>query len=328
MRRRLIKAAAAPRRPAEAEDDLHVLTDMDVPLVSLVDRGANRQSKFLMVKIDAEKAVPAADAPAEDKRAAQETRSKKYGIEILSTNSALSYPADAPTTETLYGDPVNIKYPLGGTDNQPDAARVRNALARFKQNAAVYTEDAARGKVYARIVEQALALGIDVSYDPEDPVDALLPADLKDRLTAAQAKRDVAAWCADTVAALDGQLTAIALRDATPAVPPRDPAPPQVQPEPPVDHEEVAALRKQLDDLRAVSDAQATDLERAQAALRKALLAETRRHQGAVGTPAGLRPAAPTSTNVARAAGTTPPTVLTAWQTGQRLKPRKGQENG
>lgn len=160
--------------------------------LSFVTKGANGHSRFLMVKSDGdigqisedlEKAVPAKDADKETKEKAQQARSKKYGIEILSSGSALSYPANAPTTERLYGDPVNLKYPLAyESDTGADAARSRNAIARFKQNYETYTKKTSRARVYERIVRAAMSTGIEVSYDPQDPVDSLLPTDLKTRL--------------------------------------------------------------------------------------------------------------------------------------------------
>jgi len=173
--------------------------------VSVVNRGANGHKKFLMVKADeggdvgtiaeedVEKAVPSKDATREAKEKAQAARSKKYGIEILSKGSALSYPAKAPTTESLYGDPVNLKYPLayeGAT--KPDPARTRNAVARFKQNYTTYSEKSSQARIYERIVRAALRVGIDVSYDPADPVDQLLPSDLKTRLQKDDAEGDQA----------------------------------------------------------------------------------------------------------------------------------------
>lgn len=161
----------------------HELTDMDVQFVSLVPQGANRQTRFLMVKTgQLIKTVPSQDATQEEKLAAREARSKKYGIEILQSGSALTYPSGFPTTETMYGDPCNLKYPWGDDSNNLDLGRLRNALARFKQNYTAYTNKSSRKVVYTRIVEKALAEGIDVSFDPEDEVDALLPQDLKDRL--------------------------------------------------------------------------------------------------------------------------------------------------
>ena len=194
----------------EDENDVHRLTEMDTQYVSLVGAGANRQTSFFVVKsadgtvvpsvegVDATaaKAVPADDATPEDKRAAQDARATHYGIQALDGGEAnLSFPADAPTSEALYGDPVNLKYPLGGADNAVDPARVRNALARFKQASTAYSEAASRTKVYSRIVEAALTAGIDVGFDPEDPIDAALPADLRDRLQA-KSTNDAAAGTA------------------------------------------------------------------------------------------------------------------------------------
>jgi len=174
-----IIAKAAPPAP---EDGVHRLTEMETQFVSLVPKGANRQSSFFVVKADAAKAVPAADAAPEDKRAAQADRASKYGIEATEGGAALSFPADGPTSEALYGDPVNLKYPLATAGNARDADRIRNAVARFKANAGAYQQDKSKGAVYARIVTAALAAGIAVSYDPNDPIDKLLPADLKRRL--------------------------------------------------------------------------------------------------------------------------------------------------
>lgn len=162
---------------------LYRLEDMDIQFVSLVTAGANRQKKFQVLKADdSAKVVPADDASNEDKRAAQEQRSKQYGIEALEANANLSYPSGDPTTESMYGDPVNLKYPFGKENNERDAGRIRNAISRFKQQSDTYTTDKSKGLVYERIVRAALAEGIDVSYDSEDAIDALLPADLKEEL--------------------------------------------------------------------------------------------------------------------------------------------------
>lgn len=159
--------------------------------VSFVTGGANGHRKFLMVKSDGdvgqivedvEKAVPAKDVDSETKKKAQKARSKKYGIEIVE-GSNLSYPANAPTTERLYGDPVGLKYPLAYEDDtKPNSARTRNAIARFKQNYEAYTKKTSRARVYERIVRAAMSAKIEVSYDSNDPVDKLLPVDLKTRL--------------------------------------------------------------------------------------------------------------------------------------------------
>lgn len=170
----------------EKEKKIRRLTEIVATHVSLVDKGANwggvRHHFVLKNADDVEKRVPPADASPEDKRDAQMARSRQYGIEALESGANLSYPAGDPTTESLYGDPANLKYPFGYSDNQKSAERSRNALSRFKGNYKTYQKESSRARVYERIVRAALSLGIDVSYDPSDAVDALLPGDLKGRL--------------------------------------------------------------------------------------------------------------------------------------------------
>jgi len=174
-----------PKKPEEKDDDVTRLTNVRPFYISLVDFGANhggRDHHFALKSTSAiAKRVPAADATDEDKQKALAERAESYGIEARE-DAALSYPAGDPTTETMYADPVNLKYPMGTEENSVDLGRIRNALARFKQNFAEYTKDASRARVYARIVRAALDNGVEVSYDEADPVDALLPADLKAEL--------------------------------------------------------------------------------------------------------------------------------------------------
>ncbi len=127
--------------------------------------------------------VPPSDAPTDRKRKSQKRRSEKYGIEVLEGKGEnLSYPSGDPTTERLYGDPVNLKYPLGRDDNELDVARANNARARFKQAYAVYSKTASRRVIHTRIVEAQLRGGANPSYDPDDALDKLLPKKIKDRL--------------------------------------------------------------------------------------------------------------------------------------------------
>ncbi|MEN6370222.1 MAG: hypothetical protein ABFD77_11090 [Thermotogota bacterium] len=160
------------------------LTDIDPEFVSLVTAGANRQKGFQVVKSDDEaaKAVPDASASAEDKKKAQGDRATKYGIEAREDGN-LSYPSDSPTTEGLYGDPVNLMYPLAGTDNKPDVARIRNALSRFSQNRDEYGENSSKVKILERVVEAALSAGVDVTAPEGDEIYDALPAALRDRIS-------------------------------------------------------------------------------------------------------------------------------------------------
>jgi hypothetical protein len=195
-------ATGDPKKPKKP---VFRLTEIEPAFVSLVTAGANRQTSFQVVKANAcilcgaqeacrcpswsrkgnqvDKAVPGSDAEDDEKRAAQEARAKQYGVEALEAGANLSYPSGSPTVESLYGDPVNLKYPLGRAANQPDVGRIRNALGRFKQAHGAYSSDASKAIVYARIVEAALAQGVDVSYDPEDVIDRLLPQNVVERLT-------------------------------------------------------------------------------------------------------------------------------------------------
>jgi hypothetical protein len=124
------------------------------------------------------RAVPPADASTEEKREAQRARAEKWGIEASEDKGeSLSFPADFPTTEEQYGDPVNLKFP---TDTK---ARAANARVRFKQFASTYEEEKSKAVVHERIVRAELRHGIEPGFDPDDPLDQLLPGDLKDQLS-------------------------------------------------------------------------------------------------------------------------------------------------
>jgi len=124
------------------------------------------------------RAVPDADASNEEKREAQAARAERWGIEALEGKGEnLSFPADGPTEENLYADPVNLKFPVETEE------RAANARVRFKQNAGTYELERSKAIVHERIVRAELRFGIEPSFDPEDPLDALLPADLKDELS-------------------------------------------------------------------------------------------------------------------------------------------------
>lgn len=301
------------------------LEGMDTEFVSLVPKGANRQTKMLVVKaavcpgcgatvkpnedgtcpecgaaIDGvAKAVPAPAATPDEKRTAQEARAKKYGIGALASGANLSYPSGDPTSEALYGDPVNLKYPIAYDDNKPDPARIRNGLARFAQNASAYPE-ADRGKVWERLVRAALAAGITHGYDPKNPLDASLPADLKDKLSkdetskaspaappGAQSEGEAPAAAGDFLAALesalqqiDSDLMVLELnRELTLPPPVAAPAAPppvakcaaEVQPSPaPTPEPSEVALRKALEDKDTELAQLRDELRKAQAAEQKA----------------------------------------------------------
>lgn len=121
--------------------------------------------------------VPEAGASTEDKRAAQQARSRRFGIEALeNSGEALSYPAGYPTDLDNYADPVNLKFPLS-----PDG-RARNARARFKQFAGTYQKPQSRKIVHTRIVDRLLKIGASPSLNEDDPLDAALPSGTKARM--------------------------------------------------------------------------------------------------------------------------------------------------
>ncbi len=96
-------------------------------------------------------------------RAAQQARSKKYGIAVLQEGSNLTMPKSLESlgaTEGDLADPVNYKYPVWLTNsveevtgNPTKLGMVRNALVRFEQFGDAYSGGGA-AKVRARI-EQA-----------------------------------------------------------------------------------------------------------------------------------------------------------------------------
>lgn len=109
----------------------------------------------------------------EQLRSARAARSKQFGIEILEVGSNLSFPKGFPTKLELYGDPVNLKYPLESVE------RARNARVRFKQFAKNYKQTQSKKVIHERIVRAEMKFGVKPSVDPKDPLDALLPASLK-----------------------------------------------------------------------------------------------------------------------------------------------------
>lgn len=123
------------------------------------------------------KAVPEASASNEEKREAQAARARRWGIEALEGKGEnLTFPSGGPTSEEDFADPVNLKYPVHTEEN------AANARVRFKQNADVYEEESSKRVVHERIVRAELEFGIEPGFDPDDPLDALLPGDLKDQL--------------------------------------------------------------------------------------------------------------------------------------------------
>lgn len=122
--------------------------------------------------------LPETGASTEDKRAAQVARAKKFGVEaLIDKGERLSIPSGFPDDLALYGDPVNLKFPM---DSEGRAA---NARVRFKQFADTYTKEKSKRIVHERIVRRELSLGIDAAFDEDDHLDLLLPKELRDQMT-------------------------------------------------------------------------------------------------------------------------------------------------
>lgn len=104
----------------------------------------------------------------------QRQREATFGIPILDTG-ALTPPKGQTPNPDEYADPVNFKYPVN------DAAHAKNARSRFKQHADEYPTDAARKIVHGRIVEAQLKFKVNPAIDASDPLDKLLPAEVRSR---------------------------------------------------------------------------------------------------------------------------------------------------
>jgi hypothetical protein len=154
---------------------IHRLEELMVREVSPVDRGANRK-RFLVIKQAG--LAPRDDMDREQLRELRERRSKEFGIEVLEgAGSNLTFQKGDPTRLDQYADPVNIKYRID------DRAHAANARARFAQNHAVYSSDRSKATILERIIRASLGFGIRPGFDPDNPLDRLLPADLRERLT-------------------------------------------------------------------------------------------------------------------------------------------------
>ncbi len=88
-------------------------------------------------------------------KAAQEARSKKYGIKVRPDGNVTKPGQWAQVPDEQWGDPVNYEYPM------PDLAHCRNALSRWgdTSNQAPYSQPE-RAAIAKRITSRAQALGI------------------------------------------------------------------------------------------------------------------------------------------------------------------------
>jgi hypothetical protein len=144
------------------------------------------------------KQIPRSDVPLDERVRLKNDRARRYpDIEVIDpdeTGSLSAAPRD-PTDEELWGDPVNLLYPLAETgQTAPDRNRANNARARFVQFAnSQYQDRQSKATVYERIVRAQLAAGtMAPSFDPtNNEFDRLLPADLRAELTRRLAKGDM-----------------------------------------------------------------------------------------------------------------------------------------
>lgn len=135
------------------------------------------------------KEIPTADANLDDRDRMREERASRYPeIEVIPTSTgfgALSAGPNDPLDEDLWGDPVNLAYPLAYRgDTTPDKARADNARARFKQFFERYANRSSRAVVHERIVRAQIRAGSLPAFDGGDPNDRLLPSQLAGEMRA------------------------------------------------------------------------------------------------------------------------------------------------
>jgi len=112
-------------------------------------------------------------------RQAQKERAEKYDISPKEDGHITKPSEYEDVPEDQFADPVNYRYPV--TERY-----VKGALTYFNQpenrEAGGYTHKEAV-KIMAKIVNAALSAGIEVSWQPEDPVYRDLPQEVKKKLT-------------------------------------------------------------------------------------------------------------------------------------------------
>ena len=104
---------------------------------------------------------------------AQVDRSQKYGIGIKQGGNVTKPSEFASVPDDEFADPVNFKYPA-------DKDHVQAALGYFNQpgNRVDYSAEE-QAKMMAKIVGAALAAGIQVQWQANDPVYKALPVELQ-----------------------------------------------------------------------------------------------------------------------------------------------------
>jgi hypothetical protein len=112
----------------------------------------------------------------DEKKQAQKGRAEKYGISPKEGGNLTKPEEFKDLSDDQFADPVNYRYPV-------DKDHVQPALTYFNQsdNRKDYGHEE-QVKILAKIVATALGNGIEVSWQPEDPVYKALPEDLKSKL--------------------------------------------------------------------------------------------------------------------------------------------------
>jgi hypothetical protein len=104
-------------------------------------------------------------------------REKKYGYR-RGTNASLTKPKEyEDLPESQFADPVGYNYPI-------DKEHIRAAITYWArmENRKAYSDPKARAFITERIVRAALANGIEVSWQADDPDYRKLPESLKRRM--------------------------------------------------------------------------------------------------------------------------------------------------
>ena len=106
----------------------------------------------------------------------QEERAKKYGIQPKQGGNLTKPGEYEKIPEDQFADPVNYRYPV-------DTEHAQAALTYFNQpdNRGDYSNEE-QVKIMTKIIQAAIAKGIEVTYQPEDPVYKALPEELKAKL--------------------------------------------------------------------------------------------------------------------------------------------------
>ena len=130
-------------------------------------------ARILKEHLSIEKAmIPMAEMTREELKIAQEARAARWGIEIVD-GSILTFPTGFPTDLNMYGDPVNLKFPIESKDH---AASARNRFKEFANQ--LYQLDESKIVVHSRIVSRELELGLSVVLNETDPLDKMLASGL------------------------------------------------------------------------------------------------------------------------------------------------------